>query len=260
MPIQTEAIAPARPSARAGVAGPGAPPQWPLRLQLLQLPPAPRPPNAAMPPSDPDHAAGSPSDPGDTADLAARREAISSGDPSRAMPALAGLREASVEQATPLLLLGLEQQAIMVRSLACAGLGVKRSEAGWQELVRALQHDEDANVRAEAANALASYGVERSWPLLRQIFIDDSQWLVRCSVLSALAEQPEIPLTWLLELAGLALTDADGTVRVGGAEILGRVAREAEPDLAMQARQQLAPLQSDPDHRVVAAALNGLQG
>ncbi len=213
-----------------------------------------------MPPSDPGHAAGSAPDPGDAADLAARREAIAGGDPSRAMPALAGLREASVEQATPLLLLGLEQQAFMVRSLACAGLGVKRSEAGWQALVRALQHDEDANVRAEAANALASYGVERSWPLLRQIFIDDSQWLVRCSVLSALAEQPEIPLIWLLELAGIALTDADGTVRVGGAEILGRLVREAEPDLAMQARQQLAPLQSDPDHRVVAAALNGLQG
>jgi hypothetical protein len=79
-------------------------------------------------------------------------------------------------------------------------------------------------------------------------------------VLSALAEQPEIALEWLLDLAGLALADADGTVRVGGAEILGRLVREAEPDLAAQAREQLAPLQSDPDHRVVAAALNGLQG
>ena len=35
---------------------------------------------------------------------------------------------------------------------------------------------------------------------------------------------------------------------------------EAEPELALQAREQLVPLQSDPDHRVVAAALNGLQG
>jgi HEAT repeat protein len=210
-----------------------------------------------MPSSDPDHPNASAPEP---ADLAARREAIASGDPSRAMPALAGLREVSVEQATPLLLLGVEQSAFMVRSLACAGLGVKRSEAGWQVLERALQQDEDANVRAEAANALASYGVERSWPLLRQAFIDDGQWLVRCSVLSALAEQPDIPLVWLQELAGLALADTDGTVRVGGAEILGRLVREAEPELALQAREQLVPLQSDPDHRVVAAALNGLQG
>lgn len=210
-----------------------------------------------MPSSDSNHTAGSAPDP---AELAARREAITCGDPSRAMPALAGLREVGEEQATPLLLLGLEQTAFMVRSLACAGLGVKRSEAGWQALVQALQHDEDANVRAEAANALASYGVERSWPLLRQAFVDDGQWLVRCSVLSALAEQPEIPLAWLQELAELALADADGSVRVGGAEILGRLVHEAEPDLARQARERLAPLQSDPDHRVVAAALNGLQG
>lgn len=223
-----------------------------------------------MPPTDPDQPAGS--DPGsepehgagggghDAADLAARRAAIASGDPSQAMPALAGLREVAAEQATPLLLLGLEQSAFMVRSLACAGLGVKRSEVGWEALVRALQTDEDANVRAEAANALASYGVERSWPLLRQTFAADGQWLVRCSVLSALAEQPQIPLEWLLELAALALTDADGTVRVGGAEILGRLVREADVDLAGQARERLAPLQADPDHRVVAAALNGLQG
>lgn len=213
-----------------------------------------------MSPSDPDQPAASAPDPADGGDLAARREAIASGDPSRAMPALAGLRDVGEEQATPLLLLGLAQSAFMVRSLACAGLGVKRSEAGWQALVRALQTDEDANVRAEAANALASYGVERCWPLLRQAFADDNQWLVRCSVLSALAEQPEIPLEWLLELAALALADADGTVRVGGAEILGRLVREAEPELARQARDQLAPLQADPDHRVVAAALNGLQG
>jgi len=210
-----------------------------------------------MPPTDPDQPSDRPAA-GD--DLAARRAAIASGDPSRAMPALAGLRDLDGERATPLLLLGLEQSAFMVRSLACAGLGVKRSEAGWQALTQALQHDEDANVRAEAANALASYGVERSWPLLRQAFIDDAQWLVRCSVLSALAEQPQIPLHWLLELAALALTDADGTVRVGGAEILGRLVREADPELAAQARLQLVPLQADPDHRVVAAALNGLQG
>jgi HEAT repeat protein len=214
-------------------------------------------------------------------DPSALRQAIASGDASQAMPALAHLREVEEEQATPLLLLGLEQSAFMIRSLACAGLGVKRSEAGWQALERALSGDEDANVRAEAANSLASYGVERAWPLLRAAFEADGQWLVRCSILSALAEQPEIPRPWLLELARLALTDSDGTVRVGGAEILGRLVAEGgrhpegdppatdrdpnpEPDsevaaLAAQARTELVRLQQDGDHRVVAAALNGLQ-
>lgn len=195
-------------------------------------------------------------------DLDALRSAIASGDPSRAMPALAGLREASAEQAEPLLLLGLEQSAFMVRSLSCAGLGMKPTPAGWQALVQALQHDEDANVRAEAANALVSHSLERAWPLLLEAFQRDSQWLLRCSVLSAVAEHPLMPAADLLQLARLALNDADGTVRVGGAEILGRVVREAAADAeaAASARQELVRLQADPDHRVVAAALNGLQG
>lgn len=190
----------------------------------------------------------------------ALRQAIASGDPSRAMPALAALREVPVEQAIPLLLLGLEQEVFMVRSLACAGLGVKRSEAGWSALEQALQHDGDANVRAEAANALASFGVERSWPLLQAAFQRDSQWLVRCSILSALAEQAAMRPAWLLELGLLATADADGTVRVGGAEVLGRLLREGVEPQAGQARQQLRQLQSDADHRVVAATLNALQG
>ena len=211
-----------------------------------------------MVPSDPDQAATPQPDPGAAA-LERLRQAITSGDPARAMPALAGLREIEPEQAVPLLLLGLEQEPFLVRSLACAGLGVKQSEAGWGALQQALQHDNDANVRAEAANALASYGLERAWPLLRAVFAADEQWLVRCSILAAVAEHPAIPLVWLQELATLAIADGDGTVRVGGAEILGRLVREADPDLAEQARSLLLRLQGDSDHRVVAAALDGLQ-
>jgi HEAT repeat protein len=197
-------------------------------------------------------------------DDALLRDAIASGDPSRAMPALAGLRQVPAGQAIPLLLLGLEQEAFLVRSLACAGLGVKRSEAGWLALERTLQHDADANVRAEAANALASYGVERSWPLLQAAFDSDRHWLVRCSILSALAEQPLMAPDQLLELARMAMADGDGTVRVGGAEILGRVVREGEQGAggtgpAAAARTLLLGLQVDGDHRVVAAALDGLQ-
>jgi hypothetical protein len=54
----------------------------------------------------------------------------------------------------------------------------------------------------------------------------------------------------------MAITDADGTVRVGGAEILGRLVHDHGDG---QARALLQQLQADPDHRVVAAALNGLQ-
>jgi HEAT repeat protein len=197
---------------------------------------------------------------GDAPDLAALREAISSGDPMRAMPALTQLRFCTDQEAVPLLVLGSEQEAFMVRSLSCSGLGYKRTEQGWTVLERLLRSDGDANVRAEAANSLASYGVERAWPLLKAAFVSDDAWLVRCSILSALAEQPAIDLAWLLELATAAIADADGTVRVSGAEILGRIVREAtDQSIGDQARQLLLPLQQDGDHRVVAAALNGLQ-
>jgi HEAT repeat protein len=176
------------------------------------------------------------------------------------MPALAGLREVPPEQAIPLLLLGLEQEVFMVRSLSCAGLGYKQSERGWDALTRALLHDDDPNVRAEAANALVSYSLERAWPLLIEAFASNDHWLVRCSILSAVAELTEAPGAWLLELARLAIADGDGTVRVGGAEILGRLVREAVADQSAEARSELVQLQHDSDHRVVAAALNGLQG
>ena len=193
-------------------------------------------------------------------DLKELREAIASGDPVRAMPALTQLRFCEAEDAVPLLVLGTEQKPFLVRSLSCSGLGYKRTEQGWDVLTRLLGADEDPNVRAEAANALVSYGVERSWPLLQAAFSADGAWLVRCSIISALAEQPEIKLNWLLELAQVAITDGDGTVRVSGAEILGRIVRDGIDQLiGADARALLQPLQQDTDHRVVAAALNGLQ-
>ena len=180
------------------------------------------------------------------------------------MPALVALREATVEEAVPLLLLGLEEEAFLVRSLSCAGLGVKRNEAGRQALVRALEGDADPNVRAEAANSLVSHGLEQAWPLLLEAFRRDQEWLLRCSVLSAVAEHSEARPEKLLELASLAIEASDGTVRVGGTEILGRLVREGTEgpeggEIAAAARGLLQRLQADPDHRVVGAALNGLQ-
>ena len=193
-------------------------------------------------------------------DLEAVRQAIASGDPVKAMPAITQLLHCSDTEAVPLLVLGTEQKPFLVRSLSCSGLGYKRTEQGWAVLSELIAADEDPNVRAEAANALASYGVERAWPLLRLAFEADAAWLVRCSILSALAEQPEIDLTWLLELATMAIADADAIVRVSGAEILSRIVRERGSDpIGAKARGILQSLQQDSDHRVVAAALNGLQ-
>jgi HEAT repeat protein len=193
-------------------------------------------------------------------DFDALREAIASDNPGRARPALASLVNATPEQAEPLLLLGLQQNDMLLRQLSCSGLGHKPTPAGWQPLVDTLQGDPEVAVRAEAANALVSHGLERAWPLLLAAFQRDAEWLLRCSVLSAVAEHPEMAPELLLQLGGLASADGDSTVRVGGAEILGRVVREAAAgsELADQARGALLALHQDSDHRVVAAALNGL--
>ena len=189
------------------------------------------------------------------------RDAIASGNPGRARPALASLVNATPEQAEPLLLLGLQQSDMLLRQLSCSGLGHKPTPAGWEPLVHTLQHDPEVAVRAEAANALVSHSFERAWPLVFALFKREQEWLLRCSVLSAVAEHPELQPEQLLRLARLAIADPDGTVRVGGAEILGRLVREAEPasPLAEQGRAALRQLQQDADHRVVAAALNALQ-
>lgn len=194
-------------------------------------------------------------------DFDALREAIASDVPGRSRPALASLVDATPEQAEPLLLLGLQQSDMLLRQLSCSGLGHKPTPAGWEPLVHTLQNDPEVAVRAEAANALVSHGLERAWPLLLQAFQRESEWLLRCSVLSAVAEHPQMSAEQLLEIGSLAVADADGTVRVGGAEILGRLIREADPASAVaeQARAALRRLQQDADHRVVAAALNGLQ-
>ena len=194
-------------------------------------------------------------------DFDALREAIASDNPGRARPALASLVNATPEQAEPLLLLGLQQDDMLLRQLSCSGLGHKPTPAGWQPLVDTLQGDPEVAVRAEAANALVSHGLERAWPLLLAAFEREAEWLLRCSVLAAVAEHPEATAEQLLQLAQLAIGDGDGTVRVGGAEILGRIAQEspAGSDTAQQARALLSTLQQDADHRVVAAALNGLQ-
>jgi HEAT repeat protein len=191
----------------------------------------------------------------------ALREAITSNNPGLARPALASLVEATPEQAEPLLLLGLQQSDMLLRQLSCSGLGHKPTPAGWEPLVNTLQNDPEIAVRAEAANSLVSHGLQRAWPLLLEAFERELDWLLRCSVLAAVAEHTDVLPTQLLKLGLLAIADADGTVRVSGAEILGRLVREAGADqqTAVQAREQLVNLQADPDHRVVAAALNGLQ-
>ena len=77
-------------------------------------------------------------------DLGALRDAIASGDPVRAMPALTQLRFCDAVDAVPLLVLGTEQKPFLVRSLSCSGLGYKRTEQGWDCLLYTSPSPRDA--------------------------------------------------------------------------------------------------------------------
>ena len=83
-------------------------------------------------------------------DLEQVRQAIASGDPVKAMPAITQLHDCTDAEAVPLLVLGTEQKPFLVRSLSCSGLGYKRTEQGWTVLSELISADEDPNVRAEA--------------------------------------------------------------------------------------------------------------
>ncbi len=70
--------------------------------------------------------------------------------------------------AIPLLISKLSDPEFIIRSFVAMGLGRQQSPESFQALVELLDHDPDANVRAEAANSLFQYG---------EIAIPD---LVRC--------------------------------------------------------------------------------
>lgn len=60
---------------------------------------------------------------------------------------------------------------------------------------------------------------------------------------ASLAEQIDIEAAWLMELAGMAIADGGRRVRVGGADILGRlVVDRVNPCLTNQARTALQQL------------------
>mgnify|MGYP001440056245 CR=1 FL=1 len=104
----------------------------------------------------------------------------------------------------PLLINCLADDAFVVRSLACMGLGYKRSSAGLEALLRVIASEADHNVRAEAANALARHGPEAAIEPLLALYQRDDHWLVRTSILAALASEEEVPEAVLEQLAQLA--------------------------------------------------------
>jgi HEAT repeat protein len=208
---------------------------------------------------------------------------LNSQDPQLRMRGITALRQYDPEVAVPLLLQKATDKEFMIRSFVAMGLGRKQTAAGFTALLDILKTDQDASVRAEAANSLAMYG-DAAVPHVVEAFRQNPEWVVRLSILSVVAEM-NAPQE-LFPICEMGLVDPEPVVQesaiaqlrwfvntpqhAAALDLLLGLAQSSQwqkrglvvlslsqySDAAAQAT--LAQLRQDPDHRVVAATLEAL--
>lgn len=216
-------------------------------------------------------------------DLAEIESLLDSDNPQARMKAITELRHYQPTIVVPLLKRLVHDQEFLVRSFVAMGLGHKRTAEGYDLLLKILERETDQNVIAEAANSLAKHG-QQSLPHLIRLFEQQSHWLVRQSILAAVAEM-ESP-EQLLQICTLAYGGNDVIVAqtgltfleelVGTAEantalnLLLNAAESSIPTLRAQAARTLRhfddprasialqQLRQDDDYKVIGATLEGL--
>ena len=194
--------------------------------------------------------------------------------------ALDQLAEFPAEIAVPVLQRLVSEKDFGLRRLAVMGFGNYTTEASFQTLNQIIQHEQDPNVLAEAANSIFEFG-DRAVSILQHLFEVCNNWLVRQTVISLLVETEHYDT--LLSVATLALQDETETVKQTGISALGqllnsclkgqafellaklaqdtdwrsrwKVAYALQHSQDLQARGLIAKLQRDENYRVVAAAL-----
>ena len=208
---------------------------------------------------------------------------IDSPNPQERMKAITELRHHIPSVVVPLLRRRMCDQEFIIRSFVAIGLGNKQTEAAFAALVDLIEHDNDPNVRAEAANSLAKYG-ERAFPYLLPLFERDSHWLVRQSILAAVSEadRPEI----LLQLCRWGIAGDNVIIQEAAIANLGQLRETPQAEEALsillslataesvvirvqvakvlgyfeqpEAKAAVLELRQDRDYRVVGATLEGL--
>ena len=208
--------------------------------------------------------------------------ALNSFDPTDRLKALTALRNYDASVAVPLLTSKLQDPAFLVRSFVAMGLGYNQTPESFTALLELMKRDRDPNVRAEAANSLSKVGQVAASHLVLA-FHQDDHWLLRRSILAALCDMP--CLEELFDVCVCGLNGEDPTVTeaaIDGFSLLAdtsksqeilqqllplvksdewrirsRVVRALRKFDDEQAREAIACLMKDEDHRVVAAALEG---
>ena len=185
--------------------------------------------------------------------------------------------------AVPILLDQLIDREFLVRTFIAMALAKHQTDRSFQALLEMMKFDDTPSVRAEASNSLSLFG-RVSLSHLVTAFVQDDHWLLRRSILAAITEM-ESPIE-LLEicLEGLeaddravmeACIDAMGSLHASPQKmtVMERLLELANDDRWRTRRQvaialrdfdhpraiaKLHQLRQDPDHRVIAAALEGL--
>lgn len=215
--------------------------------------------------------------------LAEIESLLESDNPQARMKGITELRHYQPNIVVPRLKRLMDDREFLVRSFVAMGLGHKRTDEGYVLLLKILEYETDQNVIAEAANSLAKHG-QQSLPHLMRLFEQQSHWLVRQSILAAVAEM-ESPAQ-LLRLCTLAYAGDDVIVAQAGLtfveELVGTAEAHAALDLLLsattsprselraqtartlrhfddpQAAEALLRLRQDDDFKVVGATLEGL--
>lgn len=197
--------------------------------------------------------------------------------------AIAALKYYPSEIAVPFLTYHVQDPEFLVRSFVARELGRQQTSESFAALLQIIKLDNTPNVRAEAANSLALFGRVAASHLVQTFFIDN-HWLVRRSILPALAELgcPEE----LLEVCVKALEGEDLNVQEEAIDALVTLkdSRQHEAALAYilsmkdaasegtrirvayalkhfpeeRAKAGLAQLRQDAHHRVVGAIMEDL--
>ena len=199
------------------------------------------------------------------------------------LKAIAALKDYPTEVAVPLLIKHMQDSEFLVRTFVARELGRQKTSDSFAALLQIMKFDNTPNVRAEAANSLSLFGRVSASHLVEDFFRDD-HWLVRRSILAALVEMdcPEE----VLEVCGIGLEGDDAAVQEASIDGLGALSSSRQAAAALSrllvlkdsgldyirirvayalkhfadpvAKEALAQLRQDADHRVVGAAMEDL--
>jgi HEAT repeat protein len=197
--------------------------------------------------------------------------------------AIAALKDYLPEIAVPILIQHIQDPEFLVRTFVARELGRQKTSESFAALLQIMRFDNTPNVRAEAANSLSLFGRVSASHLVETFFRDD-HWLVRRSILAALVEM-ECPEE-VLEVCGFGLEGNDAAVQEASVDGLGALVNSRQSEAALsqlltlknsaaeyirvrvayalkhfdapEAKEALAQLRQDEDHRVVGAAMEDL--